>query len=165
MMNWRQIDRLRVSHIRKAQRLLNTMLRDIRADLKRSLANTDSATEIETIVNNFTFDEQKVWDAWYKIYQDTGMAFAEKHYRHLKGSEKNYAKKDINDTLRRSVWLQKLLQYVDTECGDLIQNTTRAMFSGIQSNAQKAIRAGAENGWGAQRITDEIISLQGQMDN
>jgi hypothetical protein len=162
MMTWRQIDRLRVSHIRKAQKVFGLVFRGIRLDLSKALQNVDSVTEIETVVSNFAFDEDIIWKAWYKVYEDTGLVFAEKNYMHLRGGLK---KKDINDAIRRSVWQRKLMEYVDNECGELIQATTKAMFMGIRKNAQKAIFMGVDQGWGAQRITTQIIKFQGEMDN
>ena len=37
-------------------------------------------------------------------------------------------------------------------------------YADIEKNVRKAVALGAENGWGAQRIANEIMSLQGKMD-
>ena len=165
MLNWQTINRKRIKHIRSSQRMLSRQFGQIRKQLADAMAGYSDPNSLQVVVDNFQIDQEFIRDAYRDIYAQTGLDFAEFNYRQFRKSRAGaYEKKDINDDIRRSVWLAKLLEYVDTECGSLIQDTTRALFTGIQSNAQKAIRLAAQEGWGAERTAREIMKLQGQMD-
>ena len=118
---------------------------------------------LQLVADNFIIDQDVIRDAYRNIYQQAGMDFAQFNYDQIARSRK-MQKKDFNDTVRASVWLAKLLDYVDTDCGSLIQETTLRLYAGIQGNTQKAIRMAATNGWGAERTAKEIMRLQGRMD-
>ena len=163
MTNWQTINRKRIRHIRSAQFALVRMMNGLIIELSESLQGYESVEALQNVADNFRFDQQKFWDIWYKIYTETGLDFAQFHFRQIKGKSNRIETKDINDTIRRNIWTQKLLEYVDSECGDLIQNSIRTMYKGIQGNARKAIAMAAEEGWGADRTAKEMIKIQGQM--
>jgi hypothetical protein len=137
----------------------------VRKQLADAMAGYSDPSSLQMVVDNFQVDQDFIRDAYKEIFVKTGVDFAEFNYNQFRKSLAGaYETKDINEDIRRSVWLRQLLDYVDTDCGELIQETTRNLFAGIQSNAQKAIQLAAQEGWGAERTAREIIKLQGQMD-
>jgi hypothetical protein len=164
MIKWKTIDRKRVKHIRSSQRMLAAQFARIRKQLSDAMSGYTDPTSLQVVVDNFQVDQDVLFEAYRNIYTETGLEFAKFNYKQIKGQSSRYEKKDYNDDYRESIWIRKLLEYVQTDCGTLIQQSTRNMYSGIQRNAQKAIAMAANEGWGADRTANEIIKLQGQMD-
>lgn len=165
MIKWRTIDRKRVKHIRSSQRMLAAQFAKIRKQLSDAMAGYSDPSSLQNVVDNFYIDQDVLTEAYRNIYTSTGLDFAKFNYKQFKGRQSQYEKKDYNDDYRQSVWISKLLEYVRSDCGTLIQQSTRNMYQGIRKNAQKAIALAANEGWGADRTANEIIKLQGQMDN
>ena len=163
MISWKTINRKRIKHIRSSQRMLARQFAEIRKHLSDAMQGYSDPASLQNVVDNFQPDQDIIRNAYRNIYRQTGLEFAQFNYDQLAKSKK-MQKKDYNDDVRVSVWLAKLMEYVDTDCGELIQETTRALFAGIQGNAQKAIKLAAQEGWGAERTAKEIIKLQGRMD-
>ena len=137
----------------------------IRKQLADAMAGYSDPNSLQVVVDNFHIDQEFIRDAYRDIYAQTGLDFAEFNYNQFRKSRAGaYEKKDINDDVRRSVWLAKLLEYVDNDLGSELSDVTKGLYNGIQKNAQKAIRLAAQEGWGAERTAREIMKLQGQMD-
>jgi hypothetical protein len=145
--------------------MLARQFSQVRKQLADAMAGYSDPSSLQMVVDNFQVDQDFIRDAYKEIFVKTGVDFAEFNYNQFRKSHAGaYETKDINEDIRRSVWLRQLLDYVDTDCGELIQETTRNLFAGIQSNAQKAIQLAAQEGWGAERTAKEIIKLQGRID-
>jgi hypothetical protein len=163
MLNWKTINRKRIKHIRSSERMLARQFADIRKQLADAMQGYSDPSSLQMVVDNFQINQELINIAYRNIYTQTGIDFAQINYNQFAKGLK-MEKKDYNDDVRVSVWTAKLLDYVETDCGELIQNTTRTIFAGIQTNTQKAIRLAANEGWGAERTAKEIIKLQGRMD-
>ena len=165
MLNWKTINHKRIKHIRRSQRMLARQFGQIRKQLADAMAGYSDPNSLQVVVDNFQIDQDFIRDAYKEIFVRTGVDFAEFNYNQFRKSRAGaYEKKDINDDIRKSIWLRQLLEYVDTDLGSEIQDVTKNLFVGIQDNARKAIRLAAQEGWGAERTAREIIKLQGQMD-
>lgn len=164
MIKWKTIDRKRVKHIRKGQRILARQFRSIRATLTEQMKGAMAPEHLIEIVEKFSVDKTAIRQAYYDIHTSAGVEFAAFTASMFKSSKQNIEKKDLNDDIQRSIWFKKMIEYVDSECGSIIQDVTKATYNGIVSNTQKAIRLAAENGWGAEKTSREIMKLQGNMD-
>ena len=164
MMTWQQINRLRIRHIRTAELIMLRVFAQVRRELRQALQGIESTALLESTARNFrtTVDMQTAYE---RIYSTTGVAFAKLNHIGLKHAGRQLETKRVEvDPEQESVWLQQMLIYVRTKCTNRIAQTTRVVYDDIERATVKAIALGAQNGWGALRVADEIVKQQGEIE-
>ena len=142
--------------------MFSRMYAEIRRKLAHELNRAQTVADIERAANSVTIEDE-VEQAFERVYEQTGVAFAKIELNRLKGRDPLMELKEDEDFLV-SAWLEKMREYVKTKCGTKIARSIQTAYADIKKNVRKAVALGAENGWGAQRVANEIMSLQGKMD-
>lgn len=161
MKTWRQIDRQRVAAIRFGERLFLRLYKSLRNDLKKQLASVQTTDDILHFAEKYEIDRDKVLKAYENLYLKAALPFAKRTYNDLRKT----TKKGLNEDLRDDYWTRSILKYVNSDLGEYITASIRNQYKGVQSNARKAVDIGARKGMGALEMADELIRLQGKMDD
>lgn len=157
-MNWTQINRLRQGAIRYGDRTFNRMFSLIRKRMRDYLDRVELTGEIERITDVIDF-EDLIEEAYINLYVQTGVTFARATVNNMKGRDLLIELKE-----EETEWRKMMRNFVLKRCGDKIQKVTKTMYANIQKNVDKAILLGTENGWGVEKIANELIKIQGRMD-
>ena len=148
---------MRVAYIRFGERWFKRMLNEARQELRQALANVQTSADVEGAIENLslTVDVEEYFRRFY-VHVGTGMAGKVK-------INLTRAKKRFNFANDLDIWTEQMIEFVETRCGVKIAQTTRMLFDDIEAATVKALRAGTEAGWGADRIAKEIMIQQGKI--
>jgi hypothetical protein len=161
-MNWQQINRARIKHIRRGELIFLRMFAKARKELKQQLERVETTNEILQVVESFQTDVD-IQAAYERVYTTTGVAFAKMQKAELKRAAGKLETKR-NDWDDESVWFTQMMEYVRTKCGNRISETTRTLYADIQNAARRSVQMGANEGWGARKVADDIIARQGEIE-
>jgi hypothetical protein len=80
------------------------------------------------------------------------MAFAKNTARSLK------RRKDLNSDIQESIWLEKVLKYVDDHAGFKIEMVKWNHLKDIVQITRDAVNVGINEGWGIDKIVDTLFA-------
>ncbi len=152
-MNWRQINRGRIKHIRYGERLFARMYADIRLSLFERIKSGQSITAIEDLVNTFQIAG---FDKYFEqFYTSVGVEYARQTYRlHTRKKSQEF----------EAIWTRQMLEFVKGRCGKKITLSMRNHFEDIVKITRRVIREGIDPGWGPDRVAREINRSIKEMD-
>ena len=154
-MNWQQIDNARKKHIRFGERLFRRMFSVTRTQLAQQLNRAETTGQIESIIDNFIFDED-ITNAFEVFYRRAGVDFAKQTYRRFKSAVGFEVKQEDTEQLV-PMWEAMMAAFVLDECGVKIASvgtTHRATYKRI---LDKAVQEGMNEGWGVEKVAREIL--------
>lgn len=146
-----QRKRYEIIAARLAYKALHQHTLTVSAMLETANSTDDILQAAEIPVN-----ERLITQAYLDIYSTTGTAFAKQTYDSFKKA------KSIKSL--GWYWEQVMQDFVNTTLGDRIAEVTRTTYEGIQRNAKLAIEKGIQEGWGADRMAQELARLQQTME-
>ena len=156
-MTWKEINDRRKKHIRYGEGLFLRMYREISQQLKASTQRVQTPEQLTAIIDQFNPDID-IRDYYKKFYTRTGMDFAKLNYRQIKSLSGKAEKKDLNTDIRESIWLEKILKFVDEKCGFKINQVYWSHVQDIIDITRKAVTKGVSEGWGIEKIVDNLFS-------
>jgi len=107
--------------------------------------------------------KDKVKKSFIDMYQVTGVAFAKMQAELIKQAHRNLHTKANPEDLE-SEWILHMREFVEKRCGEKITAVTRHMYEDIIRVTRASFEAGADQGWGADKVAREIMQRQGQID-
>jgi len=155
-MNWEQINRRRIKHIRYGERLFTRMYGAIRKDLAAQLKRAQTTGELESIVERMTIDAD-VEEAFNNLYTRTGVDFAKNTYKRLKSSAGSYTQKQEDDDIPEGMWRELMLALVANECGEKIRSIRKTSKLTYKRILDQAVQQGLDEGWGIEKIANQIL--------
>lgn len=156
-MTWKEINDRRKKHIRYGEGLFLRMYREISQQLKAYTQRVQTPEQLTAIIDQFIPDVD-IRDYYKKFYTRTGMDFAKLNYRQLKKLSGKAEKKDLNKDIREGIWLEKILKFVDEKCGFKIDQVKWSHVQDIIDITRKAVMKGVSEGWGIEKIVDNLFS-------
>ena len=154
-MNWQQINRRRMKHIRYGERLFSRMYGAIRSDLSEQFRAAQSTGELEAIVERMTIDAD-VEEAFNNLYTRTGVDFAKQEYKRFKSAAGQYQRKEEDDF--EGMWREMMLAFVANECGEKIRSIRRTFRLTYGRALDGAVQQGLDEGWGVEKISKRILT-------
>jgi len=150
-MNWQEVNKKRIPFIKYGQRLYLKMYREFASSLREQLARVERPEQILAIAEQFD-PPVNVREYYQKFYLKTSMAFSKDTARGLK------RKKDLNTDIQESIWLERVLKYVDESCGYKISQVYWHEVQDIIKMSRKAVNQGISEGWGIDKIVRNLFS-------
>ena len=150
-MTWQEVNKKRIPHIKYGERLYLKMYREFSAALKQRLTRVERPEHIISLIENFD-PNVNIKEYYVKFYVRTGMAFAKNTARNLK------RRKDLNSDIQESIWLEKVLKYVEDNAGFKISQVYWNHLQDITQIARDAVNVGINEGWGIDKIVDTLFT-------
>lgn len=139
-MNWLQINRLRLSEIRRAKRLIKTALNEQQEHFLSSIGRANSFSDLNNAAN-FKLNVVPMETAYVNIYKQTGTKFAKYSRRKLK------TKKSDEEDIVYTRFESHMQTFAKIKAGKRIVDVTGTTFEEIQRITAKAITEATKEGW------------------